>query len=101
MTVPDVAELLVRRSTAPQYCKTAETAVCASLLSDEPPKYWACPEELLPPYAVGVLVGRHTAGSFPMHRARQVTSHNPDVLLISGWHTVSSVLRLKGSWREG
>jgi hypothetical protein len=33
--------LLVRRSTASQYCKTAETTVCESLLRDETPKYWA------------------------------------------------------------
>ena len=55
----------VRRSTALRNRKTAETTVCESQLSGEPPKYWACPEELLPRYAVGILVGQLTEGLFP------------------------------------
>ena len=34
------------------------TAVYESQLRGETPKYWACPEELLPRYADGVLEGR-------------------------------------------
>ena len=58
-----IGELLLgRRPAALRYRGTTETAVCDSLLSEKPPKYWACPEELLPRYADGILVGRHTEG---------------------------------------
>jgi hypothetical protein len=72
-----------RRPAALLNYRTAETAGYDSLLRDEPPKYWASPERNCSPYcAVGILVGRHTEGCFPVDGRRQLTSHNPDVLLI-------------------
>ena len=53
---------LGRRPTPSVRTDGVEATVCDSLLREEPPKYWASPEELLPRYADGVLVGRHTEG---------------------------------------
>ncbi len=58
-----IGELLFdRRLAALRDYRTAEAAVYESQLSGETPKYWACPEELLPRYAVGILVGQLTEG---------------------------------------
>jgi hypothetical protein len=57
-----IGDELDRRSAALRDYRTAEATVCESQLSGETPKYWASPEELLPRYADGVLVGRHTEG---------------------------------------
>ncbi len=46
----------------PALLQDRQTTVCESQLRGDPPKYWASPEELLPRYADGVLVGRHTEG---------------------------------------
>ena len=56
---------LVRRPVALRYRETTRRTGCESQLSGEAPKYWAGPEELLPRYAVGILVGQLTEGLFP------------------------------------
>ena len=58
-----IGELLFdRRLAALRDYRTAEATDCESQLSGETPKYWAGPEELLPRYAVGILVGQLTEG---------------------------------------
>ncbi len=52
-------------SSGPAVPRDHQTAVYESLLRGEAPKYWAGPEELLPRYAVGILVGQLTEGLFP------------------------------------
>ncbi len=56
---------LDRRPTPSVRTDDARRTVCESLLRGETPKYWAGPEELLPRYAVGILVGQLTEGLFP------------------------------------
>ncbi len=56
---------LDRRPTPSVAADDAGRTVCESQLSGETPKYWASPEELLPRYAVGILVGQLTEGLFP------------------------------------
>ena len=57
-----IHDALARRPTASIATDDAGRTGCESQLSGETPKYWASPEELLPRYADGVLVGRHTEG---------------------------------------
>ena len=58
-------EEMDRRPTASVATDAAGRTDCESQLSGETPKYWASPEELLPRYAVGILVGQLTEGLFP------------------------------------
>jgi len=57
---------LDRRPTPSVAADDAGRTGCESQLSGETPKYWASPEELLPRYAVGILVGQLTEGLFPV-----------------------------------
>ncbi len=60
-----ICDAFDRRLAALRDYRTTEATVCESQLSGETPKYWADPEELLPRYAVGILVGQLTEGLFP------------------------------------
>ena len=57
-----ICDVFDRRLAALRYYRTAEATVCESQLRGETPKYWAGPEELLPRYADGILVGQLTEG---------------------------------------
>ena len=64
-SVAGMSTFVDRRSTPSVATDDAGRTVCESQLSGEAPKYWAGPEELLPRYAVGILVGQLTEGLFP------------------------------------